>query len=122
MIVDNEKAGFLRSRNILTHIVLAQEVVRDLSRKSARGNVIFKVDITKAYDRLEWRSLLRALKAFGFSHEARDLIYMNICHIIYSLVINGESVGYFRSFWGVHSGDSLSLLLFVLAQRTKIFY
>lgn len=73
--------------------------------------------MAKAYDRFEWRFLLRAMKVFGFSDSARDLIYRNICDIWYSLKINGEYTGNFRSFRGVRQGDPLSPLLFVLAQQ-----
>lgn len=40
-------------RIIATHIVMAQELIRDIDRKSTGGNVGFKLDMAKAYDRLE---------------------------------------------------------------------
>lgn len=95
------------------HITMAQEIIRDINRKVSGGNVVFKIDMAKAYDRLEWRFLPRTIKAFGFLGGACDLIYRNICNIR----ISGESVGNFLSFRGVHQGDPLSHLLFVLAQQ-----
>lgn len=100
-IVDEEQAGFVQGRNISTHVVLAQELIRDLNKKVLGGNVIFKLDMAKAYDHLEWRFLLRAMKVFGFSDQAMDLIYRNVCDIWYTLRINGEYTGNFRSFRGV---------------------
>lgn len=38
------------------------------------ANVILKLDMAKAYDRIEWRFLLRAMEVFGFSTSSRDLI------------------------------------------------
>lgn len=116
-IVDEEQAGFVQGRNISTPIVLAQELIRYLNKKVLGGNVIFKLDMTKAYDHLEWRFLLRGMKVFGFSDQAMDLIYRSICDIWYTLRINGEYTGNFRSFRGVRQGDLLSPLLFVLAEQ-----
>lgn len=83
------------------------------------------MDMAKAYARLEWEFLLKAMESFGFSSVSRDLIYRNICNIVYN---NGVLAGSFRSARGVKQGDPLSLLLFVLAQqvlshniKTRIF-
>lgn len=113
-IVDKEQAGFVKGRSISTHIVLAKELIRDINRKATGGNIAFKIGMAKAYDRLEWRFLLKAMEAFGFSPQARDLIYRNLC-IWYSFQINGEYFGSFRSFPVVRKGNPLSPLLFVLA-------
>ncbi|XP_012842530.1 PREDICTED: uncharacterized protein LOC105962752 [Erythranthe guttata] len=96
-LISEEQAGFVKDRNIMSHIVMAQELTRDINQKCKGGNVIFKLDMAKAYDRLEWRFLLRAMRAFGFSHASCDLIYRNICNIWYSFRINGEMVGNFKS-------------------------
>lgn len=60
-MVDEKQAGFVHGRQIAHHIVLAQELLGDLSKKVAGANVVFKVDMAKAYDRSELRFLLRAM-------------------------------------------------------------
>lgn len=72
-LIFEEQAGFVRGRNIAPHIVIAQELVRDIDRKSTGGNVCFKLDMAKAYDRLEWRFLLSTLRVFGFSNTRETL-------------------------------------------------
>lgn len=116
-LVDEEQAGFVKGRTIATHIMLAQEILRDLNKKVTGGNVVFKLNMAKAYDRLEWTFLLKAMEIFGFNAGARDLIYRNLCNIWYTFWINGELTGNFQSFQGVRQGDPLSSLLFVLAQQ-----
>lgn len=115
--MDEVQAGFVKDWSIATHIVLAQEILRNLNRKVKGGNVVIKLDMAKAYDKLEWRFLLKALESFGFNAGAMDLIYQNLCNIWYTFRINGELRGSFRSFRGVRLGDPLSPLLFVLAEQ-----
>lgn len=116
-VVDEEQVGFVHERNISNDIVMAQELIRDLNRKSLGGNICIKLDMAKAYDRLEWRFLLHAWKAFGFSDITRNLIYRNIYGIGYFFYINGETVGRIKSFRGVLQRGQLSPVLFVLAQH-----
>lgn len=116
-LISDEQAAFVMGRSIVSHIVMSQEIIRDIDRKSTRGNVCFKLYMAKACDRLEWRFLLRTMKAFGFSEVARDLIYSNICNMECSFFINGEETGQVISFRGVRQGDPLSPLLFVLAHE-----
>lgn len=94
-IIDRELAGFVRGRLIHTHTTMAQELTRDLSRKVTEANVILKLDMAKAYDRIEWRFLLRAMEVFGFSTSSRDLIYKNLANIGYQFRINGVITGNF---------------------------
>lgn len=110
---DEEQAGFVQGRNISQHVVIAQELIRDLSRKVMGANIVIKLDMSKAYDRLKWTFLLRAMEAFGFSANSRDLVYRNICNIWYQFQINGETHGNFLSHNGVRQGDLLLPLLFV---------
>lgn len=42
-IIDEEQAGFVQGRMINTHIVIAQELNRDLSRKVTGANVILQL-------------------------------------------------------------------------------
>lgn len=76
--------------------------------------MVFKIDMAKAYDRLEWQFLLKAMEAFGFSAASRDLDYRNICSIWYTFKINGVETGEFRSFRGVQQG--------ILCPRFSLFW
>jgi hypothetical protein len=48
-------------------IPIVHELVREISRHTYGGNLIFKLDMMKAYDRLEWYFL------FQLSHGTKSL-------------------------------------------------
>ncbi|XP_027182051.1 uncharacterized protein LOC113780452 [Coffea eugenioides] len=61
------QTGFVPGRGIMDNILLAQELVMELDRKLAHLNLVLKLDMEKAYDRVEWPFLLFMLRSFGFS-------------------------------------------------------
>lgn len=116
-VIDEQQFGFVKGRSIHESIALAQEMAADLDRRSEGGNIILKYDMSKAYDRLEWRFLLRAMGIMGFSTGFQDLVYCSICKIRYRVCVNGFYSQEFRSSRGVRQGDPLSPLLFIIAQQ-----
>lgn len=77
-LISEEQFGFIPGRSIHHCIALAHDLVSDINNKVHEGNVVAKLDMSKAYDRLSWVFLIRAMKALGFSDLWCDLIYRNI--------------------------------------------
>ncbi|XP_075092253.1 uncharacterized protein LOC142172518 [Nicotiana tabacum] len=62
-LISEEQSGFVKGRNIVENILLTQEIVTDIRlRTKAGSNVILKLDMTKAYDRLSWIFLTKGVK------------------------------------------------------------
>lgn len=78
-------------------MLLAQELVLELDRKLRHPNVILKIDIKKAYDRVNWEFLKNMLCAFGFQEVIVDLIFGLISNIWFSVLIHREPSGFFVS-------------------------
>ncbi|XP_075104795.1 uncharacterized protein LOC107830035 [Nicotiana tabacum] len=60
-LISEEQSGFVKGRNIVENILLTQEIVTDIRLRTKAGpNVILKLDMTKAYDRLSWIFLTKS--------------------------------------------------------------
>lgn len=94
-IISLEQSGFTKNRAITDNILLVQELLQKLNHKARGGNVIMKIDLYKAYDRLSRLFLLHVLRQFGFSEPFIDLIWRLICNCWYSVLVNGQVQGFF---------------------------
>jgi hypothetical protein len=60
-IISKKQRGFIQGRNIEDCICLASEAIILLNKKAFGGNVALKIDISKAFDTLDWSFLLKVL-------------------------------------------------------------
>ncbi|GAA0159744.1 hypothetical protein LIER_16452 [Lithospermum erythrorhizon] len=100
--------------------MLVQELAHQIDRNVQGGNVIMKLDMTKAFDKVSWSFLSIILQKFGFSDAWISLVMSCVTNCWFSMVVNGHLQGYFRSEQGVRQGDPLSPSLFILAQAYLI--
>jgi len=116
-IDSNNQKDFIKGRNIKDCLCLASEVINILDKKAFGGNLALKIDITKAFDTLDWKFLLKVLKCFGFNQTFCNWIDVILSSTTLSISINGSQEGYFNCTRGVRQGDPLSPLLFCLAEE-----
>jgi len=51
-IISQNQSRFVKGRIITENILLAQELIRDINRRSRDVNVVVKLDMAKAYNRI----------------------------------------------------------------------
>jgi hypothetical protein len=108
--------AFIEGRRISNNIIIAQEITHSFSLNSWNNHAfMLKIDLAKAFDRLEWNFISAALARKGLHAHFINLVHACISSPTFSVIINGQSYARFTSSRGVRQGCPLSLYLFVLA-------
>ena len=108
--------AFIEGRRISNNIIIAQEITHSFALSSWKDQAfMLKIDLAKAFDRLEWNFIVAALARKGLHGHFINLVHACISSPTFSVVINGQPFAKFRSNRGIRQGCPLSPYLFVLA-------
>lgn len=79
----------------MENVLLTQEIIIDIRLRTKAGpNVVIKLDMTKAYDKLSWLFLTKVLRKMGLYERFNGLVFGIISNNWYSILLNGQPYGY----------------------------
>uniref|UniRef100_A0A2N9GB01 Reverse transcriptase domain-containing protein n=1 Tax=Fagus sylvatica TaxID=28930 RepID=A0A2N9GB01_FAGSY len=112
------QSAFIPDRWIVENQLIVQEILHSFKKRKVKGGfVALKVDLQKAYDRVNWSFLKEVLYRFGFHEKFIMWIMQCVTKVSFSILINGGKTKSFILPVGLRQGDPLSPYLFILCQE-----
>ena len=112
-LVSESQGAFMSDHLISNNILVAFETLHHLKNK-IKGRIGFmalKLDMSKAYDKVEWNFLEKIMGKLGFDEKWISIISKCIRSVSFSVMVNGEPQGFFFNLTEIFNKETLYQLI-----------
>ena len=112
-IFSENQSAYTKGRFITDNILVTYETMHYISQKRTGkiGEMALKLDMNKAYDRMEWDCLKGIMLKVGIHRRMVEIVIRCVYIVTYSIRINGKPRGHI-SLPGVYVNGTLFLLTY----------
>lgn len=91
-IITENQSAFVPGRSITDNVLLAFEFLHYMKQKKRgdEGVIGLKLDVSKAYDRVDWCFLKMQMQQMGFSRKWVAWIMLCVSTVSYSIIFNND--------------------------------
>ncbi|KAG5004554.1 hypothetical protein JHK86_028693 [Glycine max] len=109
--ISQEQSAFVENSSILDNALVGMETIHHMKCKSKgkRGEVVLKVDMSKAFDRVEWGYLKGIMLKLGLCQQWVNWVTMCVSSVQFFVLVNGEGSSGFHSLRGLRQSDRCHL-------------
>jgi retron-type reverse transcriptase len=113
-LISHSQSAFIKGRSIQDNFQYIKGAANHF-HQAKTPMLMLKLDIAKAFDNVRWEYLLEVMQHLGFGQRWQDLMALIWSTTTSRILLNGAPGRPIKHARGLHQGDPLSPILFILA-------